>query len=251
MSYLRGEYYVYIWYIKDSNHVFYVGKGHGDRCSKILKRNKTFKKYLSLYDCDYKILDDNLSEDDAYKLEEEYIKIYKSKGMAEANYHKGGYSGGNVFEYMPNDEKQDFVDKMTAINRKRCSTEKFKNNARDRITKLNSDKNTREDMTNKIRETWSDANLRNEQRQRSLNYARLHPDKIKDRIKKISKRCALEFDGKVVEFDSKKELFRYLKDEYNFTISRKQEQYLFNSNVEYKSFSKKKSYMDGMKIYYL
>lgn len=36
------RYYVYEWFNKSNNYIFYVGKGCGNRCSRIQGRNKTF-----------------------------------------------------------------------------------------------------------------------------------------------------------------------------------------------------------------
>lgn len=239
-----------MWYIIDSGYVFYIGKGHADRYKKISKRNKRFNYYIDNYKCDCAIIKDNLSEEDAFNLEIEYIKYYKSLNMADANYHIGGKSGGNVFQYMPFEEKQEFVDKMTVINKERCNTDEFKEKARNRMINKYSDKNERELQSKKIKDAWNNDELRERQSNMVKQYRETHPEYVNRLIESHCKKCILEFNGEKTSFNSKKELFKYLNDKYNIQLSRKTEQYLFNTGNQYKAFHKSKSYMDGMRLYY-
>lgn len=246
-----NNYYVYIWYVISTGYVFYVGKGHGDRCCKKSKRNNTFNSYINNFDCAYSIIENNLSEQQAFDREIYYISYYKNIGMADANYHKGGESGGNVFEFMPKNEYDNFVTKMTEINKARCSSEEFKNNARKRMINKYSDKNERKLQSEKLKEVWRDDALREKQRQNRIEYLKTHPESTKCVSEAQSKRCAMELNGETKEFNSKKELFKYLKEEHNLSLSRKTEQELFNENKEYKCYTNRKSYMNGMRLYYI
>lgn len=246
---MDNNFYVYIWYVVDNGHVFYVGKGHANRCNRTSKRNNTFNYYLNNFNCANKIIESNLSEEDAFNREIYYISYYKSIGMADANYHKGGESGGNVFEYMPEQEKEQFIDKMTQINRERCSSEEFKEAARERMTAKYADQHERELQSQKITEAWGDENLRKEQSERLKTYYSTHPEVGQRISERKSKKCVMELNGEVKTFNSKKELFKYLKDECDLSLSRKTEQRLFNECIEYQSY--KKSYMNGMKLYYV
>ena len=244
-------YYVYIWYVIPTNHVFYVGKGHDNRYLKKSKRNNTFNYYINNFECCSKIIESNLSEEQAYNREIYYINYYKSLNMADANYHAGGQSGGNVFEYMPEDEKNKFIQKMTIINKERCSTDEFKNDARNRMIERYSDENERLKQSKKLKEVWQDEDLRNKQRENRLHYLQEHPEVLNLIAESNQKKCAMEFNGEIKEFDSKKELFKYLKENYNITFSRAVEQDMFNNGTEYRSYTKKKSYMNGLKLYYI
>ena len=43
------RYYVYVWYIKETGNVFYVGKGSGKRCkAKTRKDNPEFNKTVTI-----------------------------------------------------------------------------------------------------------------------------------------------------------------------------------------------------------
>lgn len=80
-------YYVYEWFRKDDNHVFYVGKGKGDRVVRTMDshRNNYFLRYIEKYDCDYRIIKDSLTEQEAYILENEIYQERKANGECECN----------------------------------------------------------------------------------------------------------------------------------------------------------------------
>lgn len=42
-------YYVYIWFVKETGEVFYVGKGHGDRYKTMKKRSSELMFYKNNY----------------------------------------------------------------------------------------------------------------------------------------------------------------------------------------------------------
>jgi hypothetical protein len=55
------EYYVYEWFIVDTNEVFYVGKGKNKRY-KQLKKNKYFMDMYNTHKCDVRIVFDKMTE---------------------------------------------------------------------------------------------------------------------------------------------------------------------------------------------
>lgn len=89
------KYYVYKWYYKDSNKVFYVGKGSGNRYKNISKRNHVFKDIYTNnpLNCAVDIIAYFNTEEEAFKYEEELIAYYWSIKEAEANIDKGGAGG--------------------------------------------------------------------------------------------------------------------------------------------------------------
>ena len=60
-------FYVYEWYIKDTNEIFYVGKGIGKRYKVTKGRNSQFNKMLEKYDCDSRIIKWFKNEKDAFE----------------------------------------------------------------------------------------------------------------------------------------------------------------------------------------
>ena len=89
-------FYVYKWVDLDSNKVVYVGKGCDIRFKdkRPSRRSKYFMRYVKKHTCTSEIIQDHLSEKDAYDLEEQIIKFYKLKNECILNFDNGGRRGG-------------------------------------------------------------------------------------------------------------------------------------------------------------
>lgn len=85
-----NRFYVYEWFVINTNKVFYVGKGTGNRMNVLYNRNIYFKNVYNKYDCDVRVYKDNLSEEKAYAIEEERIAELWDKGEAQCNLTEGG-----------------------------------------------------------------------------------------------------------------------------------------------------------------
>ena len=70
-------YYVYEWIRLDTNEPFYVGKGKNDRWCKTTGRSKYFTSILNKVDTSVNILQDHLSEKEAFEYECWYINEYR------------------------------------------------------------------------------------------------------------------------------------------------------------------------------
>ena len=75
MRWNMNDYYVYEHIRLDNNTCFYVGKGHGNR-SNYYSRNEHHDRIADKVGMKVNIVRDNLSEDDAYRLERELIHHY-------------------------------------------------------------------------------------------------------------------------------------------------------------------------------
>lgn len=84
-----SEFYVYTYVINDTNEVFYVGKGKGDRAYKG-KRNKFCEDMKATHDWKVVIIKNNLVEEEAFILEAERIEYYRTKGFRLTNQTTGG-----------------------------------------------------------------------------------------------------------------------------------------------------------------
>lgn len=109
------EFYVYAWYYKDTEKIFYIGKGKNNRYKMLCNRNDYFKNIIKK-ECDnvgVKIIKNHLTEQDAFDLEKQLIKEYKSKGECKANFHLGGSGGytGNYNSESRNKKISDFAKK--------------------------------------------------------------------------------------------------------------------------------------------
>ena len=77
---MENIFYVYEWIRLDTNEPFYVGKGKGRRAFEIQRgNNKYFYNILNKTDVAVYILEENLSEKEAYQIECYYINEYKYK----------------------------------------------------------------------------------------------------------------------------------------------------------------------------
>lgn len=84
------KYYVYAWYIKDTNEVFYIGKGTGNRYRIRKRENSYFMKMLNSHDCGVRIIKDNMTEEEAFKHEKEMIAYYRKISCRMTNVLDGG-----------------------------------------------------------------------------------------------------------------------------------------------------------------
>lgn len=87
---MKNDYYIYEWYNTETGEVFYVGKGKNRRMYVKSGRNKHFINYINRYKCDVRKSHKGLSESEAYSIETEQIKQYRSIGQAICNYSDGG-----------------------------------------------------------------------------------------------------------------------------------------------------------------
>lgn len=86
-------FYIYEWFIKETNEIIYVGKGSKKRyLSK--QHNKMFKEFIQRFDCESRIIEYFENEQDAYKREFTRINELKELGQCVCNKCIGGNGGG-------------------------------------------------------------------------------------------------------------------------------------------------------------
>ncbi len=85
-----NKYYVYLHKLKDTDIVFYVGKGSGNRAFNLHLRSKYHKNIVKKYGCSIEVIKTGLTQDQAFALEIELIKYYKSINQAKVNLTLGG-----------------------------------------------------------------------------------------------------------------------------------------------------------------
>lgn len=86
---MDSEYYVYGHKTPDGK-VFYVGKGKGIRQYQTGNRNVYWKRIAVKYGYKSMIIENNLTEQEAYEKEIIWIKHYKETGQCDANFTEGG-----------------------------------------------------------------------------------------------------------------------------------------------------------------
>lgn len=176
-----------------------------------------------------------------------YIGLYKEiLGEKLYNLASGG-DGGNVFKYASASEKEAFKLKMQKINKERCTSIDFKQKISRATTKRFEDIEERRRQSEKIKIAWSNPDLIQQQRERILKYYSEH----KKDNSYLHKPCILEFENKRYEFDSRKKLDAFLKQEFNLVLSRKLETELLLTEKPYRPFHKNRlKKFIGMRIYY-
>ena len=75
---MDNKYYIYEWIRLDTNEPFYVGKGKGRRWNTLTRgNNKHFNNIVKKIPVAVNFLEENLNEEDAYRLESWYIHEYR------------------------------------------------------------------------------------------------------------------------------------------------------------------------------
>ena len=85
-------FYVYEWFIKETNEVIYVGKGCRKRY-KVTKHNKFFNDMIKRFDCDSRIIKEFETEKEAFEYEYERVNELKAIGQCVCNIYDGGCGG--------------------------------------------------------------------------------------------------------------------------------------------------------------
>lgn len=126
------EYYVYIWYIVETEEVFYVGKGKGKRYRQVSHRNKFFTDMYNSHNCDVKKIYENLTEDEAFQKEKDTIKWFKENTNFRLTNQTDGGDGTSGWK-----PSQKFKDKQSKIHKEQWQNEKF----RDKMMAIRTDEN--------------------------------------------------------------------------------------------------------------
>ena len=95
------RFYVYEWYIEDTDEVFYVGKGTGNRLNEVHNRNKYFNNVYNKYKCLVRKVQENLTNEEACELERKQIAKRREMGEAYCNFTEGG-TGFSTGKLNPN-----------------------------------------------------------------------------------------------------------------------------------------------------
>lgn len=93
---MNNKYYVYGYIRLDTNTYFYIGKGKGRRQFVLQDRSYHFTNILNKIECAVEILYDNLTEEEAFQLEEETIyNLVFNEGYSIDIINNGSYDGKN------------------------------------------------------------------------------------------------------------------------------------------------------------
>lgn len=246
------KYYVYAWYYVDTNKIFYIGKGKGNRYLETKNsRNSYFKNIINSANVSVKILIDNLTNEESLNLERQLIYEYWNKGECKANFHEGG-CGGYTGKY--NDPER---------------SRKISEAAKKRIGPLNSNygnKWTQEQKDNLSKKNKGKSHISPEhlEKLKNINTGRIVSQETRKKLsdlkrgKKISNhqiKCLVAshikviyklYDNNDLVFETviKNDLYKYCK--INYKISRSIVDRIINHN--YKAKFKKYEYINKLSI---
>lgn len=121
-----NNFYVYRHIRLDTTTPFYVGKGKGNRAFlKERKRSKYWNNIVNKYGYKIEIIEKDLTEEQAFAKEIEFIKLYKSQGFCEANMTDGG-TGGDTYKHRSDEAKLKFRQKISNIQKGKILSEETK-----------------------------------------------------------------------------------------------------------------------------
>lgn len=96
-------FYVYEWFIKETNEVIYVGKGCRNRY-KVRKHNSLFNEMIKRFDCDSRIVKTFEDEQSAFEYEYQRVNELWAIGQCCCNIYKGGFGG--VLDWWTEDKRK-------------------------------------------------------------------------------------------------------------------------------------------------
>lgn len=148
---IEAKYYVYEWYIEETNEIFYVGKGTGNRVTSMKNRNSYFKNIRKKYKCNYRILKYFKNENDAYNYELKRGLELKEIGQAKACYVLGNFKkfiDDSVLEKM---KKTSFKKDRTPWNKGKKMSDEYKQKCRERVLGTKQSEETRRKRSNSLK----------------------------------------------------------------------------------------------------
>lgn len=194
------KYYVYVWKIKNTGEVFYVGKGCGNRYKSMKDRNNHYKNIRKKYDCECEIVKYFDDENKAYDYELELGKYYKSIGQARACHVLG-----NINKY---------IDYETLSKMKKTTFKK------DRVP-WNKGKKLPKEMTIKLSESHKGKKQTKETREKRSKSLMGHKvsDEAREKIGKAKRKKCVKMNKDTFEIIKEYESLTVLAKEMNVELS--------------------------------
>lgn len=181
--------------------------------------------------------------------EKEFIKRYKELYPQLCYNLAQGGDGGDVFYYQSEENKNEFIQKMTKINKVRCSSPEFRKKISQSTSKRYQDSDIRAEHSKKVKQAWSNKELREKQSNKLKEYYSVNPHDCS--FNKI--RCCFELGNIKIVFDSIAELRDFLIEQYSYNPDRHTFQRLMEEGKQGKVFvpfhKNKLKRLIGMKIY--
>lgn len=111
----ENKYYVYEWYIEETQEVFYVGKGANRRYKECKRRNKMFLDFYNSHICNVRLVYERLTEEEAFKKEQELILFYRENtNFRLTNQTNGGEGSSSWSKLLTEEERKRRIQKQIA-----------------------------------------------------------------------------------------------------------------------------------------
>jgi hypothetical protein len=152
--------YIYAHYIEGEKDPFYIGKGTGSRAWNSSERNKYWHDKIKKHHGNFsvKILEENLTEKQAYKREKEIIKEYGLENLT--NVLPGG-EYGFTSEYMKDLwQKPEYREKASQPMIKQWQDPKYRERMSNFLRDLNKDPEVLKKKSEITKKLWSDPAFR-------------------------------------------------------------------------------------------
>lgn len=108
-------FYVYEWFIIETNEIIYVGKGCRKRY-KVTKHNRLFNEMIKRFQCNSRIIKEFNDEKSAFEYEYKRINELKERGECVCNIYKGGFGG--VLDWWTEERKKWYSEHNVMKNQK-------------------------------------------------------------------------------------------------------------------------------------
>lgn len=155
------------------NNKVYIGKKQSSKyIPTYLGSGKVIKQAIKKYgreDFANEIIDRANSLEELNLKEKYYVTLYKEALGRDCYNIAGGGDGGNTIKYLPKEMKQDFVLKMTEINKARCSTSEFKEKIGSATKNRYLNPEERKRHSEIVKKAWDNSSLKEQSRERTTN----------------------------------------------------------------------------------
>lgn len=145
----NDNYYIYLHIKLTNGEPFYVGKGTGNRKNSKAMRNKWWKNIVNKYDFDVILLEENLTQEKAFELEQYWIKKIGRENLCNLTDGGDGYKGGIAWNKgipMSDETKK----KLSLANKGKKQASKNKKYDYDEIYKMLKSGLTQIEISNKL-----------------------------------------------------------------------------------------------------
>lgn len=223
------RFYVYEWYFKDTNEVFYVGKGTGNRYKETkASRNEYFKNILAKHsnNIDVRFYDNNLTESEAWDIEKKLIAYYWSIGQCKANFHEGG-CGGYTGNYNNPERSQKISKALTGRIGKRGSNNPLygthlSKETKEKISKALKGKHFTKEHRTHLAEANRNRLKSKEEIDRIANLNKGKPMPVETKEKMMKSLCPYEYqvwlnDNMIFSCLGRTELLKFCKEKYEIS----------------------------------